>query len=279
MRLVAANLCLANLLEALENGSVLHPWFAREKFAATFVDTDRVGDFEAWLALPVVEIGRLAQCAITGVARLPAEDAANGCSFSAEYGTDALSSLILLKELLEGYGLGEIALRDLVLPWEELGPDGQYAYSEARRVERVEQLYRVAAEAYRSICSGLSSEVCEHFFFSQWPCRAVVAIEMVEGDPSPGSQMFWELCEDWDSGPAVRIVRDRSTILRSAQEWEERVQTMREQCAAWGRRFHSLQSVSGRIDWSFSADAVTELVAGLLKADIEELKRLLNNGM
>lgn len=278
-RLVAAKLCLANLKNALGTGLVLCPWFVRERFGSAFVSTEREGGFEDWLKKSTAEIVVLAQCALREPEGEPVEAADGDCFFCPDFGADKIRDLVLFGNVLVEYGLGEVPLGSLVLPWEERGDDGQYVYSEARRVERVCALYMAAAETYRLICEWFSAEVRELIFFSQWPCRAIVEIEMVGGKRNPGVCMYWDPCQDWDSEPCVRAVFGRSEMLRGEGGYPVLQEQARERCEGLGRRFDYLHTVDGSVSWAFSADAVTEVVVDLLRDDIEQLESLIRGGM
>jgi hypothetical protein len=271
-RLIAAELLLNNIEDALKENLIETPWTMRERFVHAFFRTYYHGKLDAWLRQTVGDMMRLAALSLKEEA--PQGEERLAFSNSNESDTQALGELAVVGEWLARHGLASVTLSGLVLPGPEFVDDEMH-YSTERRLARVDALCRATAETYRLLCLGLSDEVRSHFYFAQWPCRAVVEVEVEDGGESAGWVMYWEACEDWESPPVVRATHGRSNLL---SHFERLVRQERERCRRWGRRFINFKGKSTVGSWNLWEDAVTREVNGLLVDDIQRLKHWLGNG-
>ncbi|AGP40434.1 ATP-binding protein [Sorangium cellulosum] len=271
-RLIAAELLINNIKEILKQKAIVTPWSMREYFGSTLIHADRQGGYDTWLRLTVAEAMRLASLSLE-VAPLPQDE--NEPAFLNESELDAqnLRKIIAFGNCLVSYGLGESTVGDIVLPGPEL-VDGEWRYTVERRVKRVEAFYQATAETYRLLCDGLSDEVKSQIHFSQWPCRAVVEIEVLDDNESAGWEMYWEACESWGTPPIVHAVEGRSRLLSN---YEQLMVHERRSCKRWRRRFMGVRAKGTRGAWALWSEAVTEEVCDMLLDDLIVIQRWLTN--
>ncbi|MBK8256213.1 MAG: hypothetical protein IPK82_26545 [Polyangiaceae bacterium] len=271
VRLIAARTLVENIKLALDEQRIFAPWIMRERFGLAFVSTDHVGSLDFWLRQTVENVVQFAAQCLAGLG--PVENSEQP-GFLSESPSDSLQMLVVVGEWLLSSGFRAMPLENVVLPGPQL-QEGRLSYTIDRRIARLAALYRAVAETYRAICDGMSEDVRAHLFFAQWPCRAVVELEVDDDDEEGEWTMFWEPCEAWDTSPLVSVVRGRSSLLFDFEGIDER---HRHRCARWGRRFHHTRGKSTTGSWLLWGDAVTSEVCDLLKDDVEQLEQWFSSG-
>lgn len=184
-----------------------------------------------------------------------------------------LDAAITLAEELCREGKEGYKISDLCLP----GPDlinskiGYFSelYSNEQRIKRVQMLYDEALTTYKLYCEYYFSEFMHLFFYSECPCRYIIALD----EHSEGSHSGWsyrhEPVKDWGTPTIVTIGN------RTVEDFDELAEAYKNTAIQLGRNSTSFTMGSRVGAWNPNEKAVTKLVMKMLKWDIETIIRKL----
>jgi hypothetical protein len=278
-RLIAANVLLGSLKELVKERA-LPPvgWIARERLRSHMLAVSYSGVLpKKWRSWSVARVRAWAEETLAKHrARL---GGVVDFVYKGRFGEEDvhLSDVSAIAVILQGEGLGEMTIEELGLP----GPDkkivsGPFAngYSRDRKLARMAALYKAVADTYRAFCQTFLAGFAKHFFYAQFPCRAVVDIELGGPKELAGVRLMWEVVERWDLDPVVRIADGR----QSWKELEMLAGQTRAACERLGRKFIDFIACSMAATdlWPSWNAVVTSEVCDLLESDIERLERRLS---
>lgn len=266
-RLAGAQLLLEQLTTMCEKGRLPSiGWIGRERFRSIVHEFGRGGHLGAsYWRRSVASVRRWADNELETAGVDDIQSSAS--SWHLPGGPRGLRELVGLGNDLAAAGLAETSVSDLGLPGPDLQlPGGPFSngYSDARKCERVDALYRAVTKTYRAMYEQYFSGLVGGAHYAQFPARAIVTILPATPNNPTWIELWWEVVDDWahaspnvSAGP--EMLPQRFAVLAEQQ---------RVACARLGRPFVEFELSQGRAEWNPSEPAVTNAVREMLLHDL-----------